>query len=446
MRKPATFGFTFFICTNRDFCYNFSVSKKGFYMVRKIARDIIVRYLQENCYVSVVLHEQLKNSPLSRKDKDLLTQIVYGTVQNKIYIAYQLEKYIVNKKVNIEMQAILYTAVYQICFLDAIPSYAIVHEAVSLCPNSYAGKFVNAILRRFLQDGKRPIKEDNWMQQVSITTSHPLWMVQMLHKQYGKEVTEKICVSNNQPPLRSARVNTLKTTKDRLIETGDFTVGQVSLDALLYRAGNIASTDYFKQGLVTVQDESSQLVAPFLAPKKGQRILDMCCAPGGKTTHLSALMENTGEIIACDVSDRKLEKVAENASRLGITNITLQVCDATQASSIFDMQSFDAILLDAPCSGLGVLKRKPEIKYHDSDVMNALIPLQSKLLENAYYLLKNNGKLVYSTCTLNKKENSMQIHKFIERHPDMRVIEERTILPYIYHSDGFYMCKLQRIG
>ena len=170
----------------------------------------------------------------------------------------------------------------------------------------------------------------------------------------------------------------------------------------------------------------------------------MCCAPGSKTTHLAALMNNKGKIIACDLFEHKIKLVKENLKRLNISNVELHAIDATSLKKKYLEGTFDKILLDAPCSGLGVMKRKPEIKYHDSSVMDTIIPLQAKLLDNAYYLLKNNGKMVYSTCTINKKENEQMIKKFLDKYPDMKIVEERKILPFVYDSDGFYMCKLEK--
>lgn len=415
-------------------------------MARKIILDILVRYLKEGSYLNILLNNRLEETELSRKDKDLITRVVYGTIQNKLYLEYQLASYIENKKIKVIPKAALLMSAYQICFLDKIPTYAIINEAVSLVNETdrYAGKFVNAILRNFIRDGQRPVQCDNWQESLSIETSHPLWMVKMFAKQYGEEATKKICISNNEVPTRVARVNTLLTTKEEILKLDDFSEGYISKDAVLYLAGNIANTEHYKKGLLTIQDESSQLVARFLAPDENSKVLDMCCAPGSKTTHVSALMNNTGEVVASDIFPHKIKLVEENAKRMQATNITCIVQDATKFKERYEAEIFDCILLDAPCSGFGVLRRKPEIKYHDASAMDTIIPLQLKLLENAYYLLKNNGKMVYSTCTINKKENNLMIEKFITLFPDMQVLEEQTILPYEYHSDGFYMCKLKK--
>ncbi|WP_249029690.1 16S rRNA (cytosine(967)-C(5))-methyltransferase RsmB [Tannockella kyphosi] len=415
-------------------------------MARKLALEILLKYQNEQSYINITLNHALINSELSRKDKDLVTQIVYGTVQNKLYLEYLLAPAIEGKKVHRDTKMILLMTLYQYYFLDKIPTYALCNEAVSLASRKERnqGRFVNAILHQIIDNPKRTLDGLDDDQRLSIETSHPLWMVKMFSKQYGQDITTKICQHNNATPNRIARVNTLKTKKESLLENPIYQTCALSTDAISYRSGNIASTPEYLEGLVTIQDESSQLVAPFLNPQKEERILDMCCAPGSKTTHLSALMENTGEIVACDLFEHKMELVQKNANRLGATNITFKVVDSTTLSTLYQEASFDRILLDAPCSGLGVLMRKPEIKYHDSSALDSIVLIQEKLLENAYVLLKNGGKMVYSTCTINKKENQKMIEQFIKKHPDMIVLEERQILPYEYNSDGFYMVKLKK--
>ena len=195
---------------------------------------------------------------------------------------------------------------------------------------------------------------------------------------------------------------------------------------------------------MTIQDESSQCVARLLNPLPGEYVLDMCSAPGSKTTHLAALMENKGRIDAYDLHEHKIPLVKTQCDRLGVEIVNVKAYDSTRLVELYEKETFDKILLDGPCSGLGVLSRKPEIKYNDSSAMDEIIVIQRNLLENAYDLLKRNGKMVYSTCTINKKENEKQIQAFIKRHPDMKVLEERTILPFEYHSDGFYMCLLKK--
>ncbi len=415
-------------------------------MARKLALEVLTNYYQNQSYLNITLNEALKNSDLQRSDKDLATRIVYGVVQNQMYIEYLLEPFIEGKKMKKKLRVNLYMAVYQMYFLDKVPMYAIINESVKLASSfdQRAGKFINAILRAVEKSEKRSLDNLDEVKKLSIETSHPVWLIKMLSKQYDFEIASKFCHHNNGMASRVARVNTLVTSKEELLKEECWSEGKLSEDALFYQAGNIAESDAYKNGEVTVQDESSQLVARFLNPQKNSNVLDMCCAPGSKTMHLSAIMENTGSIEAYDVFEHKIELTRKNMERMKVTNITLHVGDSTKLDTQYTEGTFDSILLDAPCSGLGVLKRKPEIKYHDSSVMDTIIPLQQKLLENAYYLLKDNGKMVYSTCTINKKENEMMIASFIEKHPDMQVVEQKSIMPYDYDSDGFYMCRLEK--
>ena len=415
-------------------------------MARIHAYRILNQYFEDESFLNIALNEELKKSELKREDKDLCTTIVYGTIQNLLAIQYQLQPYIKGKRVKKKIKTLLYLSLYQLMYLDKIPEYAVINEAVNIAKKQgyQTSKFVNAVLRNFVRNERRSLEGLDELERISIETSHPLWMVKMFNKQYGLEKTKKICLEDNTPPTRSGRVNTLKASKEELLKEGCFKEGTLSKDALLYDKGNLALTSYFKEGKVTIQDESSQLVARLLDPQKTDYVLDMCSAPGSKTTHLSALMENQGKIEAYDLYEHKVKLVEYNLRRLGVKNVHIQAGDSTKLKDVYSEKTFDRILLDAPCSGFGVLKRKPEIKYHDSSIMDGLVSLQELLLENAYYLLKNDGTMVYSTCTINKKENELMIQKFIEKHPDMEVIKQRTILNYEYHTDGFFMCKMKK--
>ena len=415
-------------------------------MARIHAYRILNQYFEDESFLNIALNEELKKSELKREDKDLCTTIVYGTIQNLLAIQYQLQLYIKGKRVKKKIKTLLYLSLYQLMYLDKIPEYAVINEAVNIAKKQgyQTSKFVNAVLRNFVRNERRSLEGLDELERISIETSHPLWMVKMFNKQYGLEKTKKICLEDNTPPTRSGRVNTLKASKEELLKEGCFKEGTLSKDALLYNKGNLALTSYFKEGKVTIQDESSQLVARLLDPQKTDYVLDMCSAPGSKTTHLSALMENQGKIEAYDLYEHKIKLVEYNLRRLGVKNVHIQAGDSTKLKEVYPEKTFNRILLDAPCSGFGVLKRKPEIKYHDSSIMDGLVSLQALLLENAYYLLKNDGTMVYSTCTINKKENELMIQKFIEKHPDMEVIKQRTILNYEYHTDGFFMCKMKK--
>lgn len=413
--------------------------------MRKIVMNILMKYKEDHSYLNLSLNHALKNSHLSSQDADLVTKIVYGTVQNEIYLDYQLQPF-VRGKLKLFDQMVLKMSLYQLIFLDKIPNYAIINEAVAMIKNKgglYRSKVANAILREFERVGTRDIEGDE-LEVLSIQTSTPLWMVKMLSKQLGFEACKQSLNAMQEVPHLSARVNTLKTSKEQLLKDYPLTPGLLSKDAVIFNSGNIAHTKLYQEGLVTIQDESSQMVALLLNPSQNSKVLDMCSAPGSKTTHLSAIMQNTGEIHAFDLHEHKIKLINDNAKRLNATNIKAKAYDSTQLLDLYAPESFDYILLDGPCSGLGVMGRKPEIKYQSSNNMDGIIKLQQQLLDTAYELLKPNGILVYSTCTINKKENELQVNQFLSKFNTMRKIEERLILPYEYHSDGFYMCKMQK--
>ncbi len=324
--------------------------------------------------------------------------------------------------------------------------YAIINESVALVKKKRGKQtagFINALLRQLVKRKEIVIDVANELDYFSIHYSQPLWLVKMLFKQYGKDEALKIFEAFQKTPPLTARLNTLKASKEEVMQTySEIKAGKLADNSLIFPFGNIANHLLFKEGKVIVQDEASQKVAEFLDVKPHMRVLDMCAAPGSKTTHLAMLMENTGSIHAYDIHEHKIALIKKNAERLGCTNIQAKAYDATRLDEIEALESFDAILLDGPCSGLGVLGRKPEIRYHDSSMMDELIKTQSKLLKTAEKLLKNGGILVYSTCTLNKKENEKNIERFMEDCPMMYKEEEQTILPYNYQSDGFYMVKL----
>lgn len=413
-------------------------------MERKLALEILLKYKQEGSYLNLTINSYFNKYELNRNEKDFITRVVYGTVSYMLYLNYQLEP-LLKTRVKTFERMLLLMSLYQLYFMN-IPDYAIVNEAVNLAKKKKGVKtaqFINAVLNQAILN-KRTTDDLPFDKRVSIETSHPLWMVKMFIKQYGEDKTLKICNANNEIPRKTGRVNTLKISMDKLLEDTSFKKGVLSEDAFYFEGTNIAHHDYFKNGMVTIQDESSQLVARLLNPKEGEYVLDMCAAPGSKTSHLAQLMNNKGRIDAYDLYEHKVLLVNSQMQRLGIDIVHMSANDSTKLKDIYNEKTFDKILLDAPCSGFGVLSRKPEIKYHDSSAMDEIIQIQEELLENAYYLLKNNGKMVYSTCTINKKENEKQILKFINKHKDMKIVEEKTILPYEYHSDGFYMCLLEK--
>lgn len=412
-------------------------------MEREIALDILISYYRDNGYLNILLNNKFNNTNLTKEKKNFITRVVYGTVQYQIYLTYLIEPFI-KKRLKVYERMLLLMSMYQKEFMDSIPDYAIVNTSVEMAKKKKGIKtanFINAVLQNAFSN-KRSLNDLKDNERLSIETSHPLWLVNMFMKQYGYETTVKICHSNNEIPKQTGRVNTLKTSIEDVLKNPLYTKSILSKDGVYYSGGNIANSEEFQKGYVTVQDESSQLVAYLLKPYG--KVLDMCSAPGSKTAHLAAYMENKGSIDAYDLYEHKINLIHQNIERLGVKNVHTHCYDSTLLNTIYDKESFDCILLDAPCSGLGDLRRKPEIRYHDSSIMDELIPLQKKLLENAYDLLAKGGRIVYSTCTINKKENEKQIENFLSNHPDLIKREEQTILPYEYGSDGFYMCLIEK--
>lgn len=407
----------------------------------KILKDICL----EKRYSNLALKEDLEG--LSDLDKGFVTNVVYGTLQNYRYLRYMWENFPKEAPMD-EIGILIDMSVYQFFFMDRVPDYAVVNEAVDIAKRLYEGQFqsfVNAILHNVLRNGKRVIGGSE-VDRIAIKYSFPNWVIKMWCKQYSEAETIKICESLNRIPLQCARVNTLKATREEVMQMNpDFTLGKISPDALIYTKGSIASTDEFKKGLVTVQDESAQLVSLLLDVQEGDTVLDMCAAPGSKTTHIGALMKNRGILMALDIHEHRVELIKKTARRMGIICIEAMCADATKLDDVFEREAFDRILLDGPCSGYGVIARKSDIKYHMKTTdMDQCIEIQKELLDNATLYLKEDGILVYSTCTLNKKENEKQIEAFLLRHKNFELLEERTLFPYEYDSDGFYMAKLHK--
>lgn len=406
----------------------------------------IVLEVMKGSYLNISLNHMLKNNAMKAQDAELLTRIVYTCFNHLLTLEYGMKRYLGNVKLRPYEKAVVLVSYCQMVYFDKLPSYAIINDAVEMVKRKRGAKaagFINKILHILQHHPTIEIDTEDMDTYLSLYYSHPLWLVKMFKAQYGLEATKKILAENQEVPTLSSRVNTLKTTKEQLLEKyPDLKTGYLSEDALLFSHGNIAHTSLYQEGLVTIQDESSQLVAKLLDPKPNTKVLDMCAAPGSKTCHLSSLMHNTGKIHAYDLHEHKIALIESNAKRLGCKNIEARAYDSTQLLTIEKEEGFDYILCDAPCSGLGVLARKPEIRYKDSSAMDELIKIQWNLLETAAKLLKVGGSLVYSTCTINKKENCKHIERFLAQYPNFKKIEERQLLNYEFHSDGFYMVKL----
>jgi 16S rRNA (cytosine967-C5)-methyltransferase len=446
--------------------------------VRELAMDVLVKIEQQNAYSNLLLRQVLDKHQLESRDAALLTEIVYGTVQRQLTIDFFLNALIAKgmRSFSPWLRACLRISLYQLLFLDRVPDHAVVNEAVQIAKKKgHLGiaKLVNGVLRNALRCKEEWLSRryDQPLKQISFQYSYPEWLISLWISQYGEEVTERICAAQLRPAKTSFRVNCMKTSRDTLLsqmtqQSVQAVPSALSNDGIVVtRGGNPANTEWYRTGLVTIQDESSMMVAKALEVEPGMNVLDCCAAPGGKTTHIAELMKNKGEIIAVDVHPHKQKLIQEQAVRLDLTCIETMVEDAVLLKTRFAAQSFDRILLDAPCSGLGVIRRKPDLKWRKTEQdIAAIVTIQHQLLAAVASLLKKGGILVYSTCTLNRAENEQVISAFLHKHPDFLAYnrwpqafpadlveraEKQTgslqILPHEYDSDGFFIARITRM-
>lgn len=425
---------------------------------REIALKILYKIDKEQAYSNIVLNEEIKQNRqnLNEKDIGLISEIVYGVTTWRLTLDEIIKKHskIKLKKISPWILNILRMGIYQIIFLDKIPKSAAVNESVNLAKrygHSSSSNFVNAILRKVeKKDYDEFFNIDNDVEKISKTTSMPEWIIKELLKNNNIESVEKICENSNIKPRITIRINNLKTTKQSLIqkfEEVNIKYEETNYDdfLILEKTKNIENLDLFKNGFFTIQDISAGLTATVLDPKPGDNILDACSAPGGKTTYMAELMKNEGNIEAWDIYEHRTKLIEQNAKRLGISIIKTEVRDAT----IYDKnleEKFDKILLDVPCLGIGVIKRKPDIKWQRKiEDIEEISEIQKTILENCSKYLKKGAVLVYSTCSIFKEENEDIINDFLSKNDDFEIVENGiyNIIPD-EEKDGFFICKLQK--
>jgi len=412
---------------------------------RSLALDILNEVLTEQAYANLSLKQRL--SEVKPIDRSLVTQLVYGTLQNQIYCRNRWKKH-VKKEPDALVASLLDMAVYQLMFLDKVPAYAILNEAQEYLSREHRGSInglVNAVLRKIADEGNLVLAGNDEIDTIALNTSLPIWILRMWVSQYGQEKAFAAARSLITPTLTSVRVNTLLASKEEFLEDPFCTPGTIAPDAIRY-SGNFLDSEWFASGKGTLQDEASQLVIRLTDAKPGMRVLDLCAAPGTKTSGLAQLMRNKGRIVALDLHDNRVKLIDEGMEKLVITIVKSHACDSRHCASVLTGEAlFDVVLADVPCSGLGVLRRKPDIKARITPQdLDSLQILQGELLEEAGNWVKKGGNLVYSTCTLNQKESEKQVAKFLSLHADYTLTQERTIFPQDYETDGFYMAKMQR--
>ncbi|HEY4552861.1 MAG TPA: 16S rRNA (cytosine(967)-C(5))-methyltransferase RsmB [Bacillaceae bacterium] len=393
--------------------------------VREAALEILESVDKHQSYSNLLLNQVIGKYGISGPDAALLTELAYGTIQRSMTLDYYLQPFL-KKKVEHWVRLLLRLSLYQMVYLDKVPDRAAIHEAVEIAKKrghrGIAG-LVNGVLRSVQREGlpdlgsiKSPIKR------LAIETSHPLWLVERWAVQFGAEKTREMCEENLLAPVQTARVNRTKATREQVIRALEVEGVQVLASTVMPEAiraakGNLVHTKAYRDGMFSIQDESSMAAAHALEIEPGQNVLDACAAPGGKTAHIGELLENTGCVVALDLHPHKKELILKNADRLGLTNIEAHVLDSRNAASKFEEKTFDRVLVDAPCSGLGVLKRKPDIKYTKTEEdIYSLREVQMAILDEASKLVKQGGLLVFSTCTVDKEENTGTAEEFLAGH------------------------------
>jgi 16S rRNA (cytosine967-C5)-methyltransferase len=442
--------------------------------VRELIVELLLQVEKNQAYSNLLLNQAIKKNQVPTKDVGLLTEVVYGTIQRKLTLDYFIKPYLKNpKKVEDWVVVLLRMTVYQMHFLTKIPDRAAIYEAVEIAKkrgHKGIASMVNGVLRSIQREGIPSIEDvSDPIERLSIEMSFPVWLIQRWVKQYGLEETKLLCEATLHPPTTSARVNRSLSSIDEILlkleaEGLQAEIGDLSEDAVKIVRGNFANSHAFKEGLLTIQDETSMLVARVLGPEPGELVLDSCAAPGGKTTHIAELLKGTGKVISVDLHEHKVRLIKEQVDRLHLSNVETIAMDSRKLQELFNKEHFDRILVDAPCSGLGVIRRKPDIKYQkqEQDIVH-LASIQSTILASVAPLLKKGGTLVYSTCTMDKEENDEVVERFLNHHDeyerDLSFINrlpekirghavtkdgQIQILPHHFGTDGFFISCLRK--
>lgn len=432
---------------------------------RTVALETLIKVFNQKSYSNIALNNELIKHDLKLADKALATRIVYGTIQYKIFLEYQLKPLIKTKLRDSFLKPLLLMSAYQYFFLEKVPANAIFDEANKLAKkyskrNSGSYKLVNGILRALERQGKILPPTNDLVEYLSIKESFPKWLVEYLLDHFGENETKEILVRSNQPAANSIRMTTKESDFEEIKEelkkdTFSFEESSLTPHNLNLNKGGVAQTALFKNGKITIQDAAASLAVDTFDFKGSEQVLDACSAPGGKTVQIAENL-TTGSVIALDIHENKLRLVRNAAERLHVSDkVKTKALDARKAKEYFNQGQFDKILVDAPCSGLGLIRRKPEIRYEKSlnDIKN-LAKIQLAILESVSGLLANGGELVYSTCTISYEEDEGIVKQFLKLHPDFELIpvqvgklpkqEMVRIFPSSDGSDGFFIAKLKK--
>lgn len=420
---------------------------------RKTAFAALYDVEEKQAYSNLALnHQMILGSPSSPA---FVRELVYGVLENKLYLDYIIGKLVPSGLLKVKKKdlIVLEMGIYQLAFMDSVPEYAAVNESVVLAQKYCKGRdrFINAVLRNYLRKKDEitlPEKEADPVHYLSVKYSYEPWIIRLWLQQYKPEFVEELLAAGNDTPPLTLRVNNLKTGKyeilEKLVERGaDAEPGKLCENAVSVKsAGNILDSALYKKGYFSVQDESSMMAVAVLDPKPGETVMDVCAAPGGKTFAMAERMQNNGVIYASDIYPRKLGLITTEAKRLGIDIVKTKAQDASKKDPAF-FEKADRVLADVPCSGLGVIRRKPEIKYKKmTGELESLPEKQLEILTAASSYVKPGGVLVYSTCTIAARENQDVVNRFLSEHSEFRRDEMIQLLPNVNHTDGFFICRM----
>ena len=435
---------------------------------RETALRVLISCRTNGAWADAALKAQLQRDGLSGADAALCSRIVYGVMQNQLLLDFYIGSYCSQKPDHLQppLLEILRMGAYQILYLDKVPDHAAVSESVELAKRFKRGQaagLVNAVLRKLSQNKSDlpAIPDRDEQRYFSIQYSHPKWLVKRVLPILGREGTEAFLAANNSVAPLTIQVNPLKTTLPALQE--ELTAAGISAKAHAWApgclelsgTGDLTSLPAFREGKFMVQDPAASLVALAADIRPGQRVLDVCAAPGGKSFGAAFAMEDQGSVMACDLHENKLVRIRESAARLGVTCVETAAADGRSFRPEWDA-GFDTVLVDAPCSGLGIIRKKPDIRYKKADDLFALPVIQSAILENAARYVKPGGTLVYSTCTILPEENEQISDAFLAEHPDFSRESftlpqpvgltggQLTLWPQLHGTDGFYICRMKR--
>ena len=435
---------------------------------RATALRVLVSCRNNGAWADAALKAQISRDGLSGPDAALCSRIVYGVMQNRMLLDFYIGAYCTQKPDHLQppLLEILRIGAYQIIYLDKIPDSAAVNTSVELAKLAkrwQASGLVNAVLRKLSQNKKAlpPVPERDDVQRLSIQYSHPKWFVKRLVSLLGREEAERFLACDNQIAPITVQVNPLKTTLEALTE--ELQQAGISVqphswvpDCLeLSGTGDLAALPSFREGKFLVQDPAARLVSLIAGIRPGQKVLDVCAAPGGKSLSAAFAMAGNGSIVACDLHENKLKRIQESADRLGVNIITTQAADGRVFRPEWEA-SFDTVLVDAPCSGLGIIRKKPDTRYKKADDLFTLPVVQAAILDNAARYVRPGGTLVYSTCTILPEENEQVTEAFLAEHADFGLEPfelplpvgmsdgSLTLWPQRHDTDGFYICRMTR--